>query len=174
MTPRVVRSVVKALVEFVRVLRRQRARLLNGGRISTGRSFVIGPRAQIHRRARVRVGDRVGIGSDFVCQVHAEIGDDVMISSYVAFIGDDHRFDNPLHTITTQGNRPVARVVLMGDNLVGHGTIVIGDVVIGRGAIVGAGSLVSRDLPPDTVCVGRPARPIRARHRAGLEPGSGR
>ncbi|WP_397427604.1 acyltransferase [Pseudarthrobacter sp. NS4] len=87
-----------------------------------------------------------------------------MISSGVAFIGNDHPFSDPGRTIQEEHPSPPRSVRLGGDNLIGHGTIVIGDVSIGRGVIVGAGSLVTHDLPPNTICVGRPARPVRGRY----------
>lgn len=49
----------------------------------------------------------------------------------------------------------------VGDNVfIGTGSAVLYDVKIGDNVIVGAGSLVTRDLPDNTVCVGRPAKPI--------------
>ncbi|QHO68807.1 hypothetical protein BHD05_03290 [Marisediminicola antarctica] len=105
----------------------------------------------------------MNIGSDFVTHDHVEIGNDVMISSSVSFIGNDHSFDELGMTIQDQKLLPRALVRLEGDNLIGFGTIILGNVTIGQGTIVGAGSLVTRDLPPNTVCVGRPARPIRNR-----------
>ena len=96
---------------------------------------------------------------------NAVIGDDVMISASVAFIGNDHAFDNPHETIQSQGHLPQATVRLRGNNLIGYGTIILGNVTIGRGTIVGAGSLVTKDLPPGVVCVGRPARPVKSRYR---------
>lgn len=86
-----------------------------------------------------------------------------MISSSVAFIGRDHDFSNPEQGLHDQHVLPPAEIRLEGDNLIGYGSIVIGNVTIGRGVIVGAGSLVTRDLPRDTICVGRPAKPIRYR-----------
>jgi acetyltransferase-like isoleucine patch superfamily enzyme len=109
------------------------------------------------------VGERVNIGSDFVTHDDLLIGDDVMISAHVAFIGNDHAFNDPEKTIQEQELLPRSRVVLEGDNLIGYGSIVLGNVTIGRGVIVGAGSLVTSDLPPNTVCVGRPAKPTRSR-----------
>jgi acetyltransferase-like isoleucine patch superfamily enzyme len=95
---------------------------------------------------------------------NAVIGDDVMISAAVAFVGNDHAFDDPHETIHSQGSLPRSTVRLQGNNLIGYGTIVLGNVTIGRGTIVGAGSLVTNDLPPAVVCVGRPARPVRSRY----------
>lgn len=147
----------------VRRLRYLRFLIAARGRVRVGDAFVIGPRPTVARGTSFEAGSRVNIASEFVSHVHARIGDDVMISSRVALIGKDHSFDDPALTIQDQHRLPVATVVLEGDNLIGFGTIIVGDVTIGRGAIVGAGSVVTRDLPPDTVCVGAPAVPIRKR-----------
>lgn len=149
--------VVRHLRRLLFVIRSFRASVLYG------RDFVVGRGVSATPGTRIRVADRVNIASGVSIQTHLEIGDDVMISSRVAFIGDDHDFSDPLLTIQEQDVLPKAQVVLDGDNLIGFGTIVLGSVRIGRGAIVGAGSLVTKDLPPNSICVGRPAKPIRAR-----------
>ncbi|GAB3143863.1 acyltransferase [Marisediminicola antarctica] len=159
---------IKAILSTsgVRAVRRCRHVVLwikAGGHLAVGREFVVGPRARVARGASIRAGSRVNIGSDFVTHDHVEIGNDVMISSSVSFIGNDHSFDELGMTIQDQKLLPRALVRLEGDNLIGFGTIILGNVTIGQGTIVGAGSLVTRDLPPNTVCVGRPARPIRNR-----------
>jgi acetyltransferase-like isoleucine patch superfamily enzyme len=92
------------------------------------------------------------------------IGDDVMISSSVAFIGNDHAFDDPDATIHSQGLLPIPTIRIGGDNLIGYGAIIIGPVTIEKGVIVGAGSIVTRDLPAGTICVGNPAKPRRSRY----------
>lgn len=134
------------------------------GGVTVGQRFIIGPGCRIAPSVRLEIGNRVSIGADFTCQVNLTIADDVMISSGVAFIGNDHPFSDPSRTIQEESSNPPRTVNLAGNNLVGHGTIVIGDVNIGEGAIVGAGSLVTSDLPPNTICVGRPARPVRNRY----------
>ena len=49
------------------------------------------------------------------------------------------------------------------DVWIGTNSIIMGDVTIGTGAIVGAGSIVTKDVPPYTIVAGAPARPIRKR-----------
>jgi acetyltransferase-like isoleucine patch superfamily enzyme len=151
------------LRDAVRASRRLRARLHAWGRLHVGRDFVIGPGFRLARGLTLVAGDRVSIGPNFTCGVNAVFGDDIMVSGSVAFIGNDHAFDDPEKTIQTQGPLPPSTVYVEGDNLIGFGTIVVGNVRIGRRTIVGAGSLVTTDLPPETICVGRPARPIRSR-----------
>lgn len=56
----------------------------------------------------------------------------------------------------------VAKPIVIEDNVwLGGGAILLPGVRIGRNAVVGAGAVVSRDVPPDTVAAGNPARVIR-------------
>lgn len=161
---RSVASKVSLPVRMVRAWRLARATAGAFGRVNAGGDFIVGPRFSVTRGRSFSAGDRVSVGADFRCMANAEIGDDVMISSAVAFIGDDHPFSDPGKTIQQQEPRPPACIRVEGNNLIGYGSILMGSITIGRGAIVGAGSLVTSDLPPDMVCAGRPARPIRKRY----------
>lgn len=154
---------LSCLVLAVRAVRRVVFVSKAMGRVAAAGPFIVGPRARLARGISIDLGHRVSIGADLVCQVDLSVGDDVMISSGVAFIGDDHEFGNPQLSIRDQPDKPRSRVRVEGDNLIGYGTIVLGNVTVGHGTIVGAGSLVTRDLPPNMVCVGRPARPVRPR-----------
>jgi phosphonate metabolism protein (transferase hexapeptide repeat family) len=60
------------------------------------------------------------------------------------------------------------RAVLGNDVWIGHGAIVLPGVSIGDGAAIGAGSVVTKDVPPFTVMVGVPARPVRPRFPADI------
>lgn len=153
---RAVRSVVRSI----------RAVCLNArcpGALKVGSEFAIGKRAAILSPNYFRAGDRVKIGQDFLCEADVDAGDNILISSRVSLIGNDHSIVDPNLDIYHSARLSPAKISLHGDNLIGHGTIVLGSVTIGYGTIVGAGSLVTRDLPPQSICVGRPAVPIRKR-----------
>lgn len=133
-------------------------------RLKVGRDVSFGPGAVLLPPDMLRIGDRVSIGRGFHVEANVVIGDDVLISSQVAIVGNDHAFGVRELSIYWAGRLPPATVVLEGDNLLGFGSVIVGSVRIGKGCVVGAGSVVTRDLPADTVCVGIPARPIRARY----------
>lgn len=133
----------------------------------TGSDFAIGAKAVFATQGPIRFGNRVHVGRDFHCETSLAVGDDVLISSRVAFIGNDHDFDDPDRTVFSGRRNPRAHVVIEGDCLVGFGSVVIGSVRIGRGAIVGAHSVVTTDIPPGWVAVGAPAKPIRRRYTQG-------
>ncbi len=160
---RPVGPVARAVRGAVRRFRAAWLRLRLRGKLSVGDNVHVGRRAAVLAANRVVFGDNVAIGADFHVEVDLVAGSDILISSRVAIVGRDHAFEDPKRSVYWGGRAPSGEVRLEGDNLIGFGTIIVAPVTIGRGAIVGAGSVVTRDLPPDTICVGAPARPIRAR-----------
>ena len=52
-------------------------------------------------------------------------------------------------------------VTIENDVWIGAGAVILNGVTIGRGSVVGAGSIVTKDVPPHTVVAGNPAKPIR-------------
>ena len=55
-----------------------------------------------------------------------------------------------------------AKPLTIGDDVwIGFGAIILGGVSIGRGAIIGAGTMVTKDVPPFTIVVGNPMRIVR-------------
>jgi maltose O-acetyltransferase len=87
------------------------------------------------------------------------IGDDVQIGPNVQLL-------TPTHPIGAEARRAkweAARPITIGDNVwLGGGVIICPGVTIGANTVVGAGAVVTRDLPPDVVAVGNPARVIKA------------
>ena len=124
---------------------------------------MIGPNCSFLARDFIRVGVNVSFGAGVVVESNLVIGENTLVSSQVAFIGNDHDFSNPEETIYSGHRLPSSSVILEGDNLIGFRSIILGNVRIGRGCIVGAGSIVTRDLPPYSICVGAPARKIKDR-----------
>jgi maltose O-acetyltransferase len=87
------------------------------------------------------------------------IGDDVQIGPNVQLL-------TALHPVAAGPRRDkweAARPIVIGDNVwLGGGVIVLPGVTIGANTVVGAGAVVTKDLPPDVVAVGNPARVMRA------------
>ena len=148
---------------LIRVMRLWKIKLTRFGVLKHAQNFAIGSEAMILSPNVFSVGENVRIGQRFHCETDVYMGDDILISSHVSFVGNDHKFDNPNVTVFFDERNSTAVIKLEGDNLIGNGVIVVGPVIIGRGAIIGAGAVVTHDLPPYTVCVGVPAKPIRNR-----------
>ncbi len=97
-----------------------------------------------------------------VCFDKIEIGDDCLIADSVHIYDHDHRHDDISRTIGSQGY--VTAPVKIGNNVwLGAKVTVLKGVTIGDGVIVGANSLVSKDLPSNSICGGVPAKVIKIR-----------
>jgi maltose O-acetyltransferase len=87
-----------------------------------------------------------------------DIGDDVQIGPGVQLLTPTH----PLAAEPRRAKWEAAAPITIGDNVwLGGGVIVCPGVTIGANTVVGAGSVVTRDLPPDVLAVGTPARVLR-------------
>jgi acetyltransferase-like isoleucine patch superfamily enzyme len=106
------------------------------------------------------IGDytRVGIGNTIIGPV--TIGNHVNLAQQVTVTALNHNYEDASKLMDEQGitTRPV---VIEDDVWIGAGSIILPGVTIGRHAIVGAGSVVTHDVPPFTVSVGSPARVVK-------------
>jgi acetyltransferase-like isoleucine patch superfamily enzyme len=110
----------------------------------------------------VSIGDRclIGRGSGVVAHERVVIGDDVFTGHHVYITDANHGYEDV--TVPPSQQFAASRPVVIGDaSWLGHGTIVLPGVTIGRHVVVGAGSVVTDDLPDRCVAVGNPARVIR-------------
>jgi len=86
------------------------------------------------------------------------IGDDVQIGPNVQLLTPTH----PLDAEPRRAKWEAARPITIGDNVwLGGGVIVLPGVTIGADTVVGAGAVVTRDLPSGVLAVGNPARVVR-------------
>ena len=87
------------------------------------------------------------------------IGEDAQIGPHVQLLTATH----PLDPEPRRAKWESAEPIVIEDNVwLGGGVIVCPGVTIGRNTVVGAGAVVTKDLPSDVVAVGSPARPIRS------------
>jgi serine acetyltransferase len=110
----------------------------------------------------LRIGDRCLIGrqSSIVAHLEVVIGDDVFFGPNVYVTDQNHSVDDLELPIGRQssGERPVS----IGEgSWLGANVVVLPGVTIGRHVAVGAGSIVTTDLPDHAVAVGNPARVLR-------------
>ncbi len=108
------------------------------------------------------VGRRVKISSHtFICE-GVTIEDYVFIGHGVMFINDAYpRATNPDGSLQTAADwRCLPTLIKKGASVGSNATILCG-VTVGEGAIVGAGSVVTKDVPPYTIVAGNPARVLR-------------
>ncbi len=115
---------------------------------------------------KLEFGDNVGVGvgCTFISGGGISIGSDVMIANYVGFLSSDHEFKNLTIPMKDQGMKNENTPITIEDDVwLGYGVIVLKNVRIGKGAIVGAGSVVTKDIPPFAIAIGNPARVVKYR-----------
>ena len=112
----------------------------------------------------VRIGEKVNIGAGSFIYGYGDIsiGDYSLLANGVELITGNHRADELDRPMRFQGRDP-DRIVIGEDVWLGVRAIVLGGVTVGRGAIIGAGAVVTRDIPEYAVAAGVPARVIRSR-----------
>jgi acetyltransferase-like isoleucine patch superfamily enzyme len=113
----------------------------------------------------IRLGERcaVGRGAELIAyRTSIHIGDNVRIAANVFIAGANHRFDNPSLPIVEQGF--TSEPVTIGDDVwIGFGACILPGVSLGSGCIVGAGAVVTKDVPAGAIVGGVPAKIIRMR-----------
>ena len=120
----------------------------------------IGTFVEIQRGAKI--GKRVKVSSHtFICE-GVEIEDHVFIGHSVTFINDRYpRAVTETGELQTGADWAVVPTKVRRGASIGSGSTVLCGVEIGEGAIVGAGSVVTKDVPPHTIVAGNPARVLR-------------
>ncbi len=127
---------------------------------SIGDNTKIGAFVEIQKNARV--GRNCKISSHtFICE-GVTIEDNVFIGHNVTFINDIYpRATNPDGSLQTEKDWKVEPTTVKQGASIGSGATILANVTVGERAIVGAGSVVTRDVPADTIVAGNPARKLR-------------
>lgn len=162
---------LKSLIrKNVRKARWMRVRFINYGKeVGLGENAYLGAHAEVYIPQYLRLGNNVSIGSYLISQVNLCLGDNSLVSSRVAFIGNDHELRDSRTTAYFSGRLPPSTVVLEGDNFVGFGATLLGNIVIGKGAVIAAHSFVNRDVPAGTIVGGVPAKVIGKRFEVDVK-----
>lgn len=111
--------------------------------------------------ATIEIGDNVGISGCTISASRAiKIGDNVLIGSGVAIVDQDAHPIDPDDRRNGVGIINAAPIIIEDDVFIGARAIVLKGVTIGRGSVIGAGSIVTKDIPPFSIAAGNPARVI--------------
>jgi len=131
------------------------------------------------------IGDQVKIGTFVEIQKGAKIGNRCKISSHTficegvtledeVFVGHNVVFTNDRYPRATNGQGQlqseadwgcIPTLIKRGASI-GSGAVLLCGITVGENAVIGAGSVVTRDVPRDTVVAGNPARVIKSLPRA--------
>jgi len=132
-------------------------------RMNVGRRVSVKSGLRVHKPRNITLGDDVRINTDVTIQAHGPvtIGDRTMVAAGCIIVTANH--DLSKRGLEAFGNLEAGPVSIGSDCWLGAGAVVLPGVTIGDGAVVAAGSVVTRDLPAETICIGAPARPVRPR-----------
>jgi acetyltransferase-like isoleucine patch superfamily enzyme len=123
-------------------------------------SFALIPPFYTESGVNIRVGRNVFVNQNctFYDLGGIDIGDEVMIGPNVSLITSGHPIEP-----SRRRDGVVARPIVIGRNVwIAAGATIIGGVTVGDNSVVAAGSVVTRDVPPDTLVAGNPARVVRS------------
>ena len=111
--------------------------------------------------AAIQIGDNCGFsGTTLVAADRIEIGNRVQIGSNASVVDTDF---HPLRPDERQRNFNAGKavpIVIEDDVFVGMDSLILKGVTVGEGSVVGAGAVVSRDVPAGTVVAGNPAQVV--------------
>ena len=126
---------------------------------SIGANTKIGAFVEIQKNASV--GENCKISSHtFICE-GVQIEDNVFIGHSVTFINDSYPRATAGGQLQTEADWKVETTRVEKGASIGSGATILSKVVIGQNAMVGAGSVVTKNVPPHSVVAGNPAKVLR-------------
>lgn len=130
-------------------------------------NFVLGTRSVIEDFSTINngvgdvvIGDRsiVGLGNTIIGPV--QIGNDVMLAQNIVVSGMNHGYEDI--SLPPSRQKDICKQIVIGDNVwIGANSVITIGVQIGKHSIIGAGSVVTKDIPAFSVAVGNPAKVIK-------------
>ena len=125
-----------------------------------GDDVKIGTFVEIQKGAKI--GNRCKISSHtFICE-GVTLEDEVFVGHNVTFTNDRFPRATANGKLQTEADWPCIPTLVKHGASIGSGAVLLCGITVGENALVGAGSVVTRDVPPDAVVAGNPARVIKS------------
>ena len=135
------------------------SRFINLYGCEVGDETKIGAFVEIQKNAKV--GERCKISSHtFICE-GVTIEDNVFVGHNVAFINDSYPRATAGDKLQTEADWKVERTLVKQGASIGSGCTILANITIGENAFVGAGSVVTKNVPANSIVAGNPARVLR-------------
>lgn len=113
----------------------------------------------------IKIGNNSGIGKDSIVGAYTQIGDNVMMGEACFIYTRNHKTDRLDIPMCSQGFDEYKPVIISDDVWIGARVTILPGAKIGKGAIIGAGAVVTGEIPDYAVAGGVPARVIKYRNQ---------
>jgi acetyltransferase-like isoleucine patch superfamily enzyme len=129
------------------------------------KNVMLSRNGHILKPEEISFGENIFIGRGFyISAMNLEFGSDIMIGPNVMIECTNHKYDIVGKSMFKYSDSKSSKGVRIEDDVwIGGNVTILDGVVIGEGSIVGASSVITRSVPPYTICVGNPCRPIKKR-----------
>lgn len=137
-----------------------------GNNVSIGHNVEMFPLITYHGEEyspNIIIGNNVIIGdyNRFACKDNITIEDDVLFAAYVHITDHSHEYRDPSLSIIEQGVFEKGPIRIGKGSWIGLRCSILSGVTIGEHCVIGAGSIVTKDIPSYSIAVGTPARVIK-------------
>lgn len=119
--------------------------------------------ARFHSGALIEIGNNSGIGVNCKVPSNVTIGNNVMMGPDVVILSRNHEFTDINSPMIKQGYSELKRVIIENNVWIGTRVIIMPGITVGSGSIVGAGAVVTKDVPSNAIVGGNPAKVIKLR-----------
>jgi acetyltransferase-like isoleucine patch superfamily enzyme len=133
-----------------------------------GENADVRPGSYLIACSRISIGKNVVVRPGSVFEADPRPGehgivieDDALLSPGIHLYVNNHAFEDTRVPIIDQPTKPSAPIVIKRGSWIGANAIILAGVTIGEQSVVGAGSVVTKDVPPRVIVAGVPARVIR-------------
>jgi acetyltransferase-like isoleucine patch superfamily enzyme len=155
-----------AISHYSRIAEMGKIVVYDGGTLVIGENTSIDRLCEIiiEKDSSLKIGDNVFIGSHANIRVtgNMEIGNDCRIAQFVSLINGNYGFVKKDILIRNQQYEK-GFLLIEDDVWIGVGSIILPNLTISKGAVLGAGTVISKDVPEYSVVVGNPQKIIKAR-----------
>ncbi|MBN1126258.1 MAG: acyltransferase [Sedimentisphaerales bacterium] len=128
-----------------------------------GKGIRVAPLVRFGAGNRISLGENSNLGRNCWILGDVDIGDNVVMGPDVIIISQNHEFQDVTVPMVQQGHQPSRPICVGSDVWIGTRAILLPGVHIGDHAIVGAGSVVTKNVPESAIVGGSPARILKYR-----------